>query len=137
VVSISDRGPVPSPQTANSPVTTQVAGEIAQIAAREHLSVGYAGYWDAAPITWSTGFGVHVYPVSVCDQREHLCRFDLHFISSWYRPRAHTRSFLLTDPALANVWTRTPDLGRPSSVYRLGRVTMYVYPYDLAKRIIG
>ena len=137
VVSISDRGPVPPPQTAYSPVTTRVAGEIAQIAAREDLSVGYAGYWDAAPITWSTGFGVHVYPVSVCDQREHLCRFDLHFISSWYRPRAHTRSFLLTDPALANVWTRTPDLGRPSSVYRLGRVTMYVYPYDLAKRIIG
>ena len=136
VVAISDRGPVPAPQ-ANSPVTTQVAGQIAQIAAREHLSVGYAGYWDAAPIMWATGFRVHVYPVSVCDQRKHLCRFDLHFISSWYWPRAHTRSFLLTDPAFANVWTRTPDLGLPSSVYRLGRVTMYVYPYDLARQIIG
>ena len=136
VVAISDRGPVPAPQ-ANSPVTTQVAGQIARIAGRKHLSVGYSGYWDAAPITWATGFRVHVYPVSVCDQRKHLCRFDLHFISSWYSPRAHTGSFLLTDPELANVWTRTPDLGHPSSVYRLGRVTMYVYPYDLAKRIIG
>ena len=136
VVAISDRGPVPTPKS-NSPVTTRVAGEIARIAAREHVSVGYAGYWDAAPVTWATGFHVQVYPVSVCDQRRHLCRFDLHFISSWYRPRVHTRSFLLTDPAFANVWTRTPDLGRPSSVYRLGRVTMYVYPYDLARRIIG
>jgi len=136
VVAISDRGPVPAP-AANRPVTTQVAGQIARIAAREHLSVGYAGYWDGAPITWATGFRVHVYPVSVCDQRKHLCRFDLHFISSWYSPRPHTGSFLLTDPALANVWTRTPDLGRPSSVYRLGQLTMYVYPYDLAKRIIG
>jgi len=136
VVAISYRGPVPAPQ-ASSPVTTHVAGEIAQIAAREHLSVGYAGYWDAAPITWATGFRVQVYPVSVCDQRKHLCRFDLHFISSWYSPRAHTGSFLLTDHELANVWTRTPDLGRPRSVYRLGRVTMYVYPYDLAQRIVG
>jgi hypothetical protein len=136
VVAIADRGPVPAPK-ANSPVTTQVAGQIARIAAREHLTVGYAGYWDAAPITWATGFRVLVYPVSVCDQRKHLCRFDLHFISSWYRPRPHTGSFLLTDPSLPNVWTRTPDLGRPSSVYRLGQVTMYVYPYDLAKRIIG
>jgi hypothetical protein len=136
VVAISDRGPVPAPQ-ANSPVTTLLAGQIARIAAREHLSVGYAGYWDAAPITWATGFRVHVYPVSVCDQRKHLCRFDLHFISSWYSPRARTGSFLLTDHQLANVWTRTPDLGRPSSVYRLGQVTMYVYPYDLARRIIG
>ncbi len=136
VVAISDRGPVPAPE-ANSPVTAQVAGQVARIAAREHVSVGYAGYWDAAPITWATAFRVQVYPVSVCDQRKHLCRFDLHFISSWYLPRAHTRSFLLIDPALANVWTRTPDLGRPISVYRLGRVTMYVYPYDLAERIIG
>jgi len=136
VVAISDRGPVPAP-AANSPVTTQLAGQIARIAAREHLAVGYAGYWDAAPITWATDFRVHVYPVSVCDQRKHLCRFDLHFISSWYRPRPRTGSFLLTDPALANVWIRPPDLGRPDSVYRLGQVTMYVYPYDLANRIIG
>lgn len=134
VVAIADHGPVPAPP-ASSLVRTSVAGQIERIAAREHVSVGYAGYWDAAPVTWATGFSVQVNPVSVCDQRQHLCRFDLHFISSWYTPRPHTGSFLLTDPALANVWTRTPDLGRPTAVYRLGRLTMYVYPYDLAARI--
>jgi hypothetical protein len=30
----------------------------------------------------------------------------------------------------------TPSLGRPSAVYHLGTVTMYVYPYDLATRIV-
>jgi hypothetical protein len=134
VVSIAERGPIPA-SPANTPVTTQVADQIARIAAREHLRIGYAGYWDAAPVTWATGFRVLVYPVAVCAQRKHLCRFDLHFISSWYWPRPHTGSFLLTDPSLTNVWTRTPDLGRPFAVYRLGRITMYTYLYDLAARI--
>jgi hypothetical protein len=134
VVSIARDGAVPAPQ-ANTPVSTEVAQQVARIAAREHVHVGYAGYWDAAPITWATAFRVRVYPVAVCDQRKHLCRFDLHFISSWYWPRPHTRSFLLTDPSLQNVWTRTPDLGHPVAAYRIGRITMYVYPYDLAARI--
>ena len=30
----------------------QLASAVARIASQEHLSVGYAGYWDAAPITW-------------------------------------------------------------------------------------
>jgi hypothetical protein len=134
VVSIAQQGPVPAPKS-NTAVTSHVADQIERIATRDHLTVGYAGYWDAAPVTWATGFHVKVYPVSVCDQRKHLCRFDLHFISSWYWPRAHAGSFLLTDPALSNVWIRPSDLGRPTAVYRVGRLTMYVYPYDLAARI--
>ena len=123
------------PLRSKPPVTAGVAHQIADIAARHHLTIGYAGYWAAAPVTWATGFRVQVYPVAVCDQREHLCRFDLHFISSWYWPRSGTGSFLLVDPMTSDVWTRTPDLGPPSAVYHLGRVTMYVYPYDLAARI--
>ena len=134
VVSIAGHGPVPAPG-ANTAVSTPVAKQIERIAARDHLTVGYAGYWDASPVTWATGFRTQVYPVSVCDQRQHLCRFDLHFISSWYSPRPHTGSFLLTDPSLQNVWIRPPDLGRPAAVYRIGRLTMYTYPYDLAAKI--
>jgi hypothetical protein len=134
VVSIAGHGPVPAP-SANTAVTTPVAKQIEAIAARHHLTVGYAGYWDASPVTWATRFRVNVYPVSVCDQRQHLCRFDLHFISSWYSPRPHTGSFLLIDPSLQNVWIRPPGLGRPTAVYRIGRLTMYTYPYDLAAKI--
>ncbi|MGZ4245595.1 MAG: hypothetical protein ACXVSE_15015 [Solirubrobacteraceae bacterium] len=115
--------------------TTGVADQIARIAAANRLTIGYAGYWDSAPITWSTGTRVQVNPVSVCDQNAHLCRFDLHVISSWYTPRPGLRSFLLTDPSLSNLSVPTPDLGPPTATYRIGRITMYVYPYDLASKI--
>ncbi|HUA70428.1 MAG TPA: hypothetical protein VMA96_05090 [Solirubrobacteraceae bacterium] len=122
----------------HTPVSAAVADQVAQIAKREHLTVGYAGYWDAAPVTWATGFRVHVYPVAVCDQNAHLCRFDLHFISSWYSPRPGTGSFLLTDDRSSqSVTVPTPDLGRPTAVYRIGPIKMYTYPYDLAARIVS
>ena len=110
---------------------------IAAIAAREGAPVGYSGYWDAAPITWAAHFRVKVYPVSICDRGEHLCRFDLHYISSWYTPRPGVKSFLLGDPSLALVPRPTPDLGRPSGVFHVGQITMYVYPYDLATRVLA
>jgi hypothetical protein len=113
---------------------TDVATRVAAIASAHHVSVGYAAYWDAAPITWASHFRVQVYPVSVCDQGAHLCPFDLHVISSWYTPRPGSGSFLLTDARTRLVTAPTPDLGRPTAVYRVGQVTMYVYPYDIARR---
>jgi len=122
----------------HTPVGTGIADQVARIAARDHLSVGYAGYWDAAPMTWATGFRVQVYPVAVCDRNTRLCRFDLHYISSWYSPRPGTGSFLLTDDRSSqSVTMPTPDLGRPTAVYRIGPISMYTYPYDLAARIVS
>jgi hypothetical protein len=112
-----------------------LAGRVAAIASANHLTVGYAGYWDAAPITWASHFRAKVYPVSVCDQGAHLCPFDLHVISSWYTPRAGAGSFLLTDPRLRLVPAPTPDLGRPAAVYRIGQLMMYVYRYDIATKL--
>jgi hypothetical protein len=122
-------------QNASGFPSPQTAGAIARLAARQHARIGYAGYWDAAPVTWSTRFRVRVYPVSICDQGQHLCRFDLHYISSWYEPHGQTRSFLLADPSLALVPAPPPSLGRPAATYRVGQITMYVYPYDLAAQI--
>jgi hypothetical protein len=118
------------------PFTAAQAQQIAQIAARHHLRVGYAGYWESAPITLTTDFRVTVYPVSVCNNGANLCRFDLHFISSWYEPRAHTRSFLLVDDRTSqSVTAPTPDLGRPTAVYRIGAFKLYAYGYDLAAKM--
>lgn len=114
---------------------TDEAQRVAAIASANHLGVGYAGYWDAAPITWASHFRAKVYPVSVCDQGAHLCPFDLHIISSWYTPRPGVRSFLLTDRRLKLVPAPTPDLGRPIAVHRIGQLTMYVYPYDISGRL--
>jgi hypothetical protein len=117
--------------------STGLARQVASVAAAHHLKYGYAGYWDASPITWATHLRVQVYPVSVCAQNAHLCRFDLHFISSWYTPRPGIQSFLLIDPAQPLVRGPTPDLGPPAAVYHVGRIVMYAYPYDLATRIVS
>jgi hypothetical protein len=119
--------------------TTGVANAIASVAVAHDLKYGYAEYWDAAPITWATGLRVRVYPVSICDENQHLCPFDLHVISSWYTPRVGIRSFLIVDPAhpliRAQPLTAPPHyLGRPSAIYHVERIAMYVYPYDIARR---
>jgi hypothetical protein len=114
--------------------TPDLAKRVSALAAANHVKVGYSGYWDAAPITWASHFGVNVYPVSVCDRGAHLCPFDLHYISSWYTPRSGTGTFLLTDSRLRLVAAPVPGLGRPAAVYRVGRLTMYVYRYDIASR---
>jgi hypothetical protein len=123
--------PPPSP-------SHQLAGAIATIADQEHLSYGYAGYWDAAPITWATHLRVKVFPVDDCDGNQHLCAFELHQITSWYSPRPGTRTFLLDDPAYPAVPSApTPDLGKPIAVHQIGTVTMYVYSYDIAAHLFA
>jgi hypothetical protein len=118
--------------------TDQLAGAIAKIASREHLSVGYAGYWDAAPITWATHLRVKVFPVDDCDGSLHLCAFELHIITAWYTPRPGAKTFLLSDPAYpAEPSAPTPDLGKPIAVHQIGSVTMYVYSYDIAARLFA
>lgn len=112
---------------------SRIADDVASIAAREHLSHGYAGYWDAAPITWASHLRVHVYPVMQCPAG--VCQFYLHTIAAWYRPHPGERSFLLTDPTQLYMQSLPPVLGRPSASYRIGQVTMWVYPYDVASRI--
>jgi hypothetical protein len=118
--------------TSNFP-TDRVSAEVAQIARREHATIGYAGYWDAAPITWATHFGVKVYPVAPCGVQ--LCRFGLHYITSWYTPRPGQRSFLISDPTQPGSTLSVPSLGRPIAVYHVEQLTMSVYPYDIASHV--
>jgi hypothetical protein len=116
----------------------RLASAVEGFARREHLSVGYAGYWDAAPIAWATHLRVKVYPVDDCAGNQHLCGFELHFISSWYTPAPAMRTFLLVDPAYPAVPSApTPDLGAPIAVHQIGAVTMYVYPYNIASRLFA
>ena len=120
-------------QKSAAALSESTVNRVARIAERSGLRVGYAGYWDAAPITWSTSVRIRVYPVQTCSG--HLCRFYLHYISSWYSPRPRIATFLLTDAAVPLVPVPPGNLGPPSAVYNLGQITMYVYPYDLASRI--
>lgn len=122
-------------RTADQPTlpSDATAKAVERIATQNHVSVGYTGYWDAAPITWATHFRVRAYPVRECGQS--LCRFYQHMISSWYVPRAGIGSFLLSDPTLPAAVSPSSALGAPSAVYRIGRLTMYIYSYDLASKV--
>jgi hypothetical protein len=118
--------------TGNFP-SDHVLSEVAQVARREHLTIGYAGYWDAAPVTWASRAQVQVYPVQLCNNQ--LCQSPIHYISSWYLPRPGIRTFLISDPTQPIQAPPVAALGKPSAVHQIGALTMYVYPYDLASRI--
>ena len=104
------------------------------MAADEHLTVGYADYWDAAPIIWSTHFHLRAYPVQDC--APNLCWSSLHMITSWYAPRPDKRTFLLTNSAEPIPAAPMPNLGKASAVHQIGTITMYVYAYDIASRMM-
>jgi hypothetical protein len=110
-----------------------VASQILTLARKNHLTRGYAGYWDAATMTWETHLAMHVFPVYSCPQS--LCAFYLHTIAGWYRPHPHTHTFLLTDSSQPFLASLPPALGRPVAGYPVGPVTMYVFDYDIATRI--
>jgi hypothetical protein len=95
------------------------------------LTHGYASYWNAQSLTWNSRMRVLVAPVSTCDPSGALCRNSYFTIDSWYVERPG-RSFLI-----ANGLSKPPaEYGRPSEVLRtVSGVTVYVYPYDLARHI--
>jgi hypothetical protein len=113
----------------------KTAREIERFVLANGATTGYAGYWDAAPVTWETYLGVKVYPVWACPTGGGLCPFRNNQISSWYTPRAHSSTFLLTDSRPGNpiaVAAPLPAFGPPSKVGAFGAFTVYVYGHDLA-----
>ncbi len=113
-----------------------VAGAIERFATAHGARVGYAGYWDAAPVTWESHLGVQLYPIEGCATPAGACPFYGIEISSWYTPRASTRTFLLTDtrPGVPGEIASAPaGFGRPIAQASVGEgLTVYVYDHDLA-----
>jgi hypothetical protein len=112
-----------------------VAASLLRLAKSEHLTYGYGGYWDAAPLSWQTKTAVQVYPVATCGPS--LCPFPLHRIDSWYTPRPGVRTFLISDPTQNPNPGPLPSLGRPQQIVHLYQLTVYIYPYDIASKFGG
>ena len=117
------------------------AAQLARFAEREHLGIGYAGYWDASALSWEMHDPrVTVYPVITCGSS--LCPFPYHKINTWYLPRPLARSFFVVDARLLRLraygaLSGAPAAwGRPSQVAHLGPLTVYVYPYNLAAKLL-
>jgi hypothetical protein len=107
------------------------ASQIEAFVKSQHLSVGYAGYWDAANLDWVTHERLHVYPIT--DRFGPTESMYLARVAAWYRPRPNTPSYLLLTPQDADLADRVPrDLPSPQHEYRVGTVTLAVYPYDIA-----
>ena len=120
--------------------TRPIATQLERFAAREHLTIGYAGYWDASPLTWELDARLRVYPVIQCGAK--LCPFPYHKISTWYLPRPLARTFFLVDSRLISehaygaITTVPSSWGPPAQVAHIGQLTVYVYPYNLAEKLL-
>jgi hypothetical protein len=113
----------------------RVAGEIERFATAHGASIGYAGYWDAAPVTWETHLRIKLYPIVGCPTPAGLCPFINNQINTWYVPRANTRTFLLADTRAIELTVGSPSasFGRPIAEEALeGGFTIYVYSHDIA-----
>ena len=114
----------------------RMAGTIEHFAIAHGASVGYSGYWDAAPVTWETSLRVKVRPVAPCNAPTGLCAYFNNNISSWYTARPGIRSFLLTDtrPNIPGAIGGPPASLGPALIHTdLGEgYSIYVYNHDIA-----
>jgi hypothetical protein len=118
--------------------TGVVSGPLGDLVQEEGLDHGYAGYWDAAPLTWQTKARALVYPIKPCvppTPDQVYCRFPFHRIDSWYRPKRGVRTFLVVDPTQPDVQAPDPRFGRPERVEQIGQLEVRVYGYDIASRL--
>jgi hypothetical protein len=128
----------PVEHLAGLPPVASVADRVVVIAQKEGATYGYADYWDAASLTWSTHLAVRMQPVSQCKlpSSRALCAYAFNVVSSWFDARS-PKSFVLRDSGSIAMQQKPPaTLGPTSATYALGDgFTMYVYPYDIASRL--
>jgi hypothetical protein len=118
-------GPYPGPPQ---------AALVLRFARAHHVDYGYASYWDGQDLTWLTRFKLRIYPVQTGCGPQGLCATTSR-ISSWYLPRAGTRSMLIADSAQKGVQSIPSQLGQPVASTHIGSLTVAVYPYDIASRL--
>jgi hypothetical protein len=107
------------------------SGRIAAVVRRDHLSVGYAGYWNASSLEWSSHERLHVYPLLGTANRA-APMFSMR-VASWYIARRATPSYLVLAPGDPTLADTTPSwLPRPTRIVHLGQVTLEIWPYDIA-----
>jgi hypothetical protein len=122
--------------TVYDPPISHYGADVVRVAREHGVTAGYAGYWDASSLTWSSHEQVLVRPVQECENPAgaNICPFFLNRVPSWYVPRQR-RTFLLVDPASQYVVTLPAGLGQPLESFSIGPMRMYIYPYDVASRL--
>jgi hypothetical protein len=122
-----------------APDGKEVAG-LARFVAEHRLDHGYAGYWDAATITWASRYRALTYPVAICGAvGESVCPFGYHKLDAWYVPKRHVRTFLVYDKRDVPLNLKPPpkQWGRPFARARVGRLRLFAYGYDISAVFAG
>ena len=122
--------------TTNPGPNQGVASAIERFATVHGAGIGYGSYWNAVPVTWETGLRVKMYPIESCPGPTGICPFYAADINTWYSPRAHIRTFLVTDVregSPMNLTIPPKSVGRPLARKHLGEgLTIYIYNHDIA-----
>jgi hypothetical protein len=91
--------PIQPPPLAADLSRSALFPQIEQVAAREHVTRGFASYWAAYPLVLHSGRRLDVTPAGTCtlNGQIELCAMYIHYIDQAYAPRPGIRSFLLVD----------------------------------------
>jgi hypothetical protein len=100
----------------------------------ERADHGYSTYEVAPVATWQTRALLKVYPIFVCGGT--VFPGALSEINTWYRPKANTRTFIITQSGspFAN---NPPQFGAPLAGESFGTYSVYVYGHDVAANLGG
>ena len=124
-------------QMAKGYETVGVAREVASFAQQEHVAVGYAYYWNSINLTWESNFKINIYPVQRCKTiHRSLCTFSEISMSNWDQPHGNVRSMVVLNPKARQVRKPEKAFGPPIAIKRVGNLWLYVYPYDIATRLL-
>ena len=117
--------------------TAGTARAVAAFAKQEHVAVGYGDYWNSIDLMWESDFKVDVYPIQRCNtDRRMLCTFSEISISSWDKSHGNVRSMLVVNPKAHMVRKEAAEFGAPIASTRAGGLILYVYPYDIATKLL-
>jgi hypothetical protein len=110
---------------------------LARFLVAHHLTEGIGGYWESSVVTVGSGGAVTVRAVLPGTLKPDLWESK----GSWYDPRAHRATFLVTDSASGffNHWQPAPAalaaLGRPARTYHVATYTVYVWNKNLLVQV--
>ncbi|HEU0249187.1 MAG TPA: hypothetical protein VFR48_00545 [Solirubrobacteraceae bacterium] len=109
--------------------------EILKYVRAEDAAHGYAPYWDASAMAWQTRGTLRVYPAIPYGPGLHP--FPFNEISTWYKPVAGVRSFLVSDsrPVPESFSVAPVTLGKPVNVAVFGPYTVDIYDHDIAENL--
>ncbi len=109
--------------------TQRETNAVMRIAERWDAKRGFGAYWLSAPLTLFSDFRLPVSPVFGCGEGN--CKFIVHRADGWYAPQAG-RTLLISDDVSPAQPALDPKYGTPLHTERVGRMTVRVYPRDIA-----